>query len=127
MLIREKPDLSKAKLLKATKMLKLECKYLYLCLIVKVDLIMDPIASGSSTSQALNLSNKIKAKFEDVFKTKLPIGLLPPRRNVEHCIEFVPRANPVTRLPYRMRLKEKNEVKKVEDEYLSKGLICPHF
>ena len=77
---------------------------------------------GSSTTPALSLSNKIKAEFEDVFKSELPIGS-PPRRNVEHRIELIPGANPVARPPYRMSLKEESEVRKVVDEYLSKGLI----
>ena len=126
LLIRGDPDLSEAKLLRSTKMLKLECKYLYLCYIVKVNQSMDSTVDGSSTSQALNLSSKIKAEFTDVFKFALSTGL-PPRRNVEHRIEIIPGANRVTRPPYRMNLKEENEVRKVVDEYLSKGLIRSSF
>ena len=87
---------------------------------------MDATIGGSSTTPALDLSNKIKAEFADVFKTELPIGL-PPCRNVEHRIELFLGANPVARPPYRMSLKEENEVRKVVDEYLSKGLIRPSF
>ena len=47
--------------------------------------------------------------------------------NVEHRLELVPGANPVTRPPYRMSLKEENKVRKVVDKYLNKGLICPSF
>ena len=125
LLIRGKSDFPEAKRVKATKMLKLDCKYIYFCYIVnisKVDPRMDSTVGGSSTTPALSLSNKIKAEFEDVFKSELPIGL-PPRRNVEHRIELIPGANPVARPPYRMSLKEENEVRKVVDEYLSKGLI----
>ena len=94
LLIHGEPDLSKVKLLKATKMLKLECKFLYLCYLVNVDPVMDSQASGSSTTPALSLSSKIKVEFIDVFKTKLPTRL-PPCKNVEHHIELVPGANPV--------------------------------
>ena len=76
-------------------MLKLECKFLYLCYFINVNPIMDSQASGSSTTPTLSLSSKIKAEFAYVFKIELPSGL-PCRRNVEHCIELVPRANPVT-------------------------------
>ena len=107
-------------------MLKLDCKFLYLYYLVNVKPSMDSQASGSSTTPALNLSSKIKAAFFDVFKTELPTGL-PPHRNVEHRIELVPGANPVTRPPYRMSIKEETEVRKVIDEYLSKGLIRPSF
>ena len=108
-------------------MLKLlDYKFLYLCYSINVRPSMDTQASGSSTTPALNLSSKIKAAFFDVFTTKLPTGL-PPCRNVEHRIELVPGANPVTQPSYRMSIKEETEVRKVIDEYLSKGLIRPSF
>ena len=125
LLIRGEPDFSDAKVLKAAKMLKLECKYIYLCYILNVTR-MDLTDGGSSSIPSLNLSSKIQAEFADVFRTELPIGL-PPCRNVEHRIELIPGANPIARPPYRMSLKEENEVKKVVDEYLSKGLIRPSF
>ena len=87
---------------------------------------MDSQASGSSTTPTLSLSSKIKAEFADVFKIELPTRL-PPCKNMEHRIELVPGANPVTRPPYRMSIKEETEVRKVIDEYLSKGLIRPSF
>ena len=80
LLIRGEPDFPEAKRVKATKMLKLDCKYIYFCYIVnisKVDPRMDSTVGGSSTTPALSLSNKIKAEFEDVFKSELPIGLPP--------------------------------------------------
>ena len=78
----------------------------------------------SSSIPSLTLSSKIQAGFADDLRTELPIGL-PPCRNVEHRIELIPKANPVARPPYRISLKEENEVRKVVDEYLNKGLICP--
>ena len=46
---------------------------------------------------------------------------------MEHRIELIPGANLVARPPYHMSLKEENKVRKVVDEYLSKGLIRPSF
>ena len=102
-------------------MLKLECKYIYLCYILNVTR-MDLTYGGSSSIPSLTLSSKIQAEFADVFRIELPIGL-PPCRNVEHRIELIPRARP----PYPMSLKEENEVRKAVDEYLNKGLIHPNF
>ena len=89
LLIRGEPDFSEAKVLKATKMLKLECKYIYLCYILNVTR-MDLTDGGSSSIPSLNLSSRIQAEFADVFRTELPIGL-PPCKNVEHRIELIPR------------------------------------
>ena len=61
-----------------------------------------------------------------MFKSELPLGF-PPHRNVEHRIELDPRASPVARPLFRMSLQEENEVCKVVDEYLRKGLIRPSF
>ena len=88
------PNFLEPKVLKATKMLKLHCKYIYFCYIVnifKVNLRMDSIDGGSSTMLALDLSDKIKADFFDVFNFELPSGL-PPRRNMEHRIELISRS-----------------------------------
>ena len=87
---------------------------------------MDSQASGSSTTLALSLSSKIKAEFAYVFKNELPTEV-PPCRNVEHRIKLVPRANPITQPPYQMSIKEETKVRKVVDEYLSKGLIRSNF
>ena len=60
---RREPDFPEAKMVKATKMLKLDYKYIYFCYIVnisKVDPRMDSTVGGSPTTQALSLSNKIK-------------------------------------------------------------------
>ena len=129
LLICGEPNFSEAKVLKVAKVLKLECKYIYLCYILyvtKENPRMDSTDGGSSSIPSLTLSSKIQAEFADVFRTELPIGL-PPCRNVEHRIELIPGANPIARPPYRMILKEENEVRKVVDEYLSKGLIRPSF
>ena len=129
LLICREPDFLDANVLNAAKMLKLECMYIYSCYILiftKENPRMDSIDGGSYSILSLNLSSKIQAEFADVFRIELSIGL-PPCKNVEHRIELILRANPIARPPYCMILKEENKVKKVVDEYLSKGLICPNF
>ena len=123
------PDFSEEKVLKAAKILKLECKYIDLCYILNVtkeNPRMGLTDGGSSSIPSLTLSSKIQFEFADVFRTELPIGL-PPCRNVEHRIELIPRAIPIVGPSYCMSLKEENKVKKVVDEYLSKGLIHPNY
>ena len=128
-MIRGEPDLPQMNLLKATKLLKIECKHIYFCYILNISNVHssgNADGSGSSTTPAQVLSDKIRAEFLDVFKSELPSGL-PPHRNVEYKIELVPGAAPVNRPLFWMSLKEELEVRKVVDEYLEKGLIRPSF
>lgn len=84
-------EFSQKKLLKAMKMLKLECKHIYFCYIVnisKLDPRMDPIVVGSSSIPTLVISDKIRAQFLNDFKIELLFGL-PPHMNVEHKIKLV--------------------------------------
>lgn len=118
-----------AKLLNKTKMLKLNFKYIYFCYIViisKVDPSMDLIANGSSTTQAINFSSKMKVDFEDVFEIEMPIGL-PPCKNVMHRVELVQGANSVARPLYHIGLKKECKVKKVVVKHHYKGLLCRSF
>ena len=112
------------------KLLKIECKYLYLCYVLNVSSVnarMDLTVDGTSTTLAISLIRKIEANFfADIFRIELPIGL-PPHRNEEHWIDLIIGANLVARPPYCMSFKEENKVKKVVDAYLSKGLICPSY
>ncbi|WVZ81083.1 hypothetical protein U9M48_028505 [Paspalum notatum var. saurae] len=61
----------------------------------------------------------VVSDFPDVFSEELP-GL-PPDRDVEFAIEFVPGTVPVSRRPYRMAPDELKELK----EQLDKGFIRP--
>jgi len=61
-------------------------------------------------------------EFEDVFSEEVP-GL-PPRREVEFSINFVPGAGPVSTIaPYRMAPVELVELKKQIEELLEKQFI----
>nr|GEY35501.1 hypothetical protein [Tanacetum cinerariifolium] len=62
-------------------------------------------------------------KFPDVFPEDLP-GLPPPRQ-VEFEIEFVPGAAAVARAPYRLAPSEMKELAKQLQELLDKGFIRP--
>ena len=87
---------------------------------------MDSQLGESSTLEACQLSSKIQNQFANVFKIDLPTRF-PPCRNVKHRLKLVLGTNLVSRMPYIMILKEENEVWKVVDEYLGKGLIRPSF
>nr|GEX98860.1 putative reverse transcriptase domain-containing protein [Tanacetum cinerariifolium] len=62
-------------------------------------------------------------KFPNVFPEDFP-GLAPPRQ-VEFKIELVPRAAPVTRIPYRLAPSEMKELDNQLQELLDKGFIRP--
>ncbi|KAJ8763535.1 hypothetical protein K2173_002418 [Erythroxylum novogranatense] len=62
-------------------------------------------------------------EFPDVFPEELP-GL-PPEREVELSIEFMPSTAPISRAPYRMALTELKELKLQLQELLDKGFIRP--
>ncbi|XP_042444069.1 uncharacterized protein LOC122029195 [Zingiber officinale] len=65
----------------------------------------------------------IVREFSDVFSDELP-GL-PPKRQVEFTIEFVPGTAPVSKTPYRMAPKELEELKVQLQELLDRGFIRP--
>ena len=65
----------------------------------------------------------VVCEFPDVFPEELP-GL-PPDREIEFCIDVVPRTDPISMPPYRMaptKLKELNDQLK---ELLDKDFIRP--
>ncbi|GKD88218.1 putative reverse transcriptase domain-containing protein, partial [Tanacetum coccineum] len=61
--------------------------------------------------------------YPKVFPEDLPGP--PPSRQVEFQIDFVPRAAPVAKAPYRLALPEMQELSAQLQELLSKGLIRP--
>ena len=63
----------------------------------------------------------VVCEFPDVFPDELPS--LPPDRDVEFWIEFVPGIAPISRRPYRMSPNELAELKIQLQELLDKGLI----
>ena len=62
-------------------------------------------------------------EFQDVFPVELP--RLPPDRDVEFTIEFLPGAAPISVTPYRMAPTELRELKTQFQELLEKGYIRP--
>ena len=60
--------------------------------------------------------------YANVFPRELPIGL-PPQRDLDHCIELVPGAEPLHKAPYRMSPKWLDELKKQLQDLIEKGYI----
>ena len=65
----------------------------------------------------------VVSEFVDVFPEEIP-GL-PPKREVEFSIDFVPGAGPISTTPYRMSPAELSELKKQIEELLEKQFIQP--
>ncbi|GJR23290.1 reverse transcriptase domain-containing protein [Tanacetum coccineum] len=61
-------------------------------------------------------------EFADVFPNELPHGL-PPMRDIQHCIDFVPGAVIPHKGAYRMNPKEHEELQRQVQELLKKGSI----
>ena len=62
--------------------------------------------------------------FDDVFPTDLPSDL-PPMRDIQHCIDLIPRSSLPDRLAYRMTALERKELQKQVTELMQKGHIRP--
>ncbi|GKG14508.1 hypothetical protein Tco_0354108, partial [Tanacetum coccineum] len=62
----------------------------------------------------------ILEEFADVFPNELPSGL-PPMRDIQHCIDFVPGAVIPHKSAYRMNPKEHEELQRQVQELLNKG------
>ena len=60
--------------------------------------------------------------FSDIAPTDLP-NELPPRRNIQRAIDFMPRSQLPNLPAYRMNPVEYAELKRQVDELLSKGLF----
>nr|GFD02943.1 putative reverse transcriptase domain, aspartic peptidase domain protein [Tanacetum cinerariifolium] len=65
----------------------------------------------------------IVSEFPDVFPNELP-GI-PPVHEVEFNIELIPRAEPISKAPYRMAPIELKELKDQLQELLERGFIRP--
>eukprot|EP00253_Pinus_taeda_P017697 PITA_17697 len=60
--------------------------------------------------------------FGDIVVDDLP-DELPPRRDISHCIDFIPGASLPNKAAYRMSPKDHEEIRKQVQELLDKGLI----
>ncbi|GKC75614.1 putative reverse transcriptase domain-containing protein [Tanacetum coccineum] len=69
-----------------------------------------------------NLVAPIIEEFADVFPNELPPGL-PPMRDIQHCIDFVPGAVIPHKGAYRMNPKEHEELQRQVQEMLKNGSI----
>jgi hypothetical protein len=63
------------------------------------------------------------SEFLDVFPEELPC--MPPDREIEFVIEFVPSIAPIFKRPYRMAANQLAELKEQLQELLDKGYIRP--
>jgi hypothetical protein len=63
-------------------------------------------------------------EFLDVMPEEL-LDELPPRRQVDHAIEVMPRVAPPTKAPYRMSHEELKELKVQLEKLFAKGYIKP--
>ena len=66
--------------------------------------------------------NSLLEEFKDVFPEALPRGL-PLKREVDHRIDLIPGAQPVSIPPYRMSQIEEDELARQLDDYLQQGYI----
>ena len=57
-----------------------------------------------------------------MFPKEMPIGL-PPKRGIEHQIDFVPRAPIPNRPAYRSNPEETKELQRQVDELMEKGYV----
>ena len=64
---------------------------------------------------------EVVREFPDVFPEELP-GL-PPKREIEFCIELLPRTTPISKAPYRMAPAELEELKRQLEELMEQGFI----
>ncbi|KAI0499355.1 hypothetical protein KFK09_020258 [Dendrobium nobile] len=86
---------------------------------------LKPNDDGSVKQDAIPTAiSELITEYEDVMPADLPIGL-PPLRQLQHQIEFIPGAS-LPNLPhYRMSPKEHTILQEVIDELLQKQLIQP--
>ena len=79
---------------------------------------MDP----SQRTKSLVIKDiRVVRDYPDVFPGELP-GM-PPKREVEFCIDLIIGTQPVTLAPYRLSRSFQEELKKQLDDLLSKKLV----
>ena len=69
------------------------------------------IISNEITNGLPNVVIDFLQVYEDLFQDEIPNGL-PPKRGIEHQIDFIPRASIPNRPAYRTNSTETKEVKK---------------
>ena len=81
------------------------------------------LCSISATSKGSASDVAIVQDFTDVFPEDLP-GM-PIDREIDFCIDVIPGAQPVSKIPYRMATVELKELKTQLQELLDKNFIQP--
>ncbi|XP_022891902.1 uncharacterized protein LOC111406756 [Olea europaea var. sylvestris] len=61
-------------------------------------------------------------EFTDVIPDEIPPGL-PPMRDIQHCIDFIPGASLPNKVAYRMNPKEQEDLQRQVDDLLAKGFV----
>ena len=90
---------------------------------VEVVVQAQPTATVNQLDGEANKQDRVVVEFPNVFLDDLP-GT-PPDRDIEFIIELLPRTAPIAKRPYRMGVKELEELKKQIKELQEKGFICP--
>ncbi|XP_071727992.1 uncharacterized protein [Rutidosis leptorrhynchoides] len=78
--------------------------------------------SNELTAGSPDVVQPLLAEYRDVLPDAIPPGL-PPMRDIQHCIDFMPGAVNPNKPAYRMNLKEFEELQRQVSELLAKGLI----
>jgi hypothetical protein len=95
-------------LVNATKLLRIECKPLYLCFIDQV-LEVNNKTSSIGVDSYHDIRQNFRQDYSNLFRSELPM-CLPPHRRVDHKIELVSGASAVNIRPYKMSMSEEKEV-----------------
>ena len=92
---------------------------------ISVDVVIQaqPTATVNQLDDSGNKEDPVVDEFPDVFPDDLP-GM-PPDRDIEFIIELLPGTAPIAKRPYRMGVKELEELKKQIKELQEKGFIHP--
>ena len=83
-------------------------------------LVMDAYSTQQAPCHELFLP--LLEEFKDMIPDEILIGL-PPMRNIQHCIDLVPRATLPNKVVYRMNSFQQAELQKLVDHLIAKGLI----
>ena len=79
-------------------------------------------AIESSNTEVTPTQFPIVRDYEDVFQA---ITGLPPKREIDFCIELIPGTTPISKTPYRMAPTEMQELKKQIQELEDLGFVRP--
>ena len=102
---------------------ELSCSSLFYCVLdPNIHVYNIDNVSGQLTYFEQQQLDKILNHFHDVFPSELPHGL-PPKHNIDHCIDIVPGVAPISIPPYRLSRSKEDEVSKQLKDYLRMGYI----